>query len=331
VFSRIGTATKTVAGTFSSTSGDYFHRTVPWNPVAINSSCPNTVVIDSTANPELASACLTANDAPNGRPATVSGMVKVNTSGAANVAPSAYGQVAFNDQISAWCSACHSRYYSSTNPNPGTDPGSSDFPARSIASIDLPSDAITVGPTITNADGTTSTITSSGYAVGDMVQFVATPTAPNLSSGTWYVVYIGSSATSDALSFKVSATYDGPVVDITGWSGGGTVVRLAPASASSWWFPRPNEPIYKYQHQTTTNRACVTCHVSHGSNAAMPGDQSGVVTYPGDPSGSLTTVGYNSRLLKVDNRGTCQMCHDPTGTWTAGQFLPLNGTPPTVP
>jgi cytochrome c553 len=300
---RLATPTKTwPAGDYSATGGDYFHRTVPWNPTANNPTCLATI----NTFP-LPAACTTANDAPNGRPATSTTL----------------GQVAFNDQISAWCSTCHSRYYSSTNPNPGGEPGSSSFLARSVSAIDLGTNTITVSGTLPSG----GTITSTGFSVGDVVQFTATPSAPDLSTGTWYVVFASS------LTFRVSATYDGAPVDITGYSGGGTVVRTAPASASSWWFPRPGETIYKFQHQTTTNRSCVTCHVSHGSNAAMPGsgttDYSGTMAYP---DGSAATAGFNSRLLKVDNRGTCQMCHAPTGTATAGQILPNPpGTAPSVP
>ena len=47
----------------------------------------------------------------------------------------------------------------------------------------------------------------------------------------------------------------------------------------------------------------------------MPGVYSADETYPG---GATAPVG-DSRLLKLDNRGTCQACHDPTGTITAGQ------------
>ena len=307
---KVGTAAKSVAGSFESLDGDYFHRTVPWDPRQVNSECTYDTFTDTSggANPDYASACLTANDAPNGRPATVTGTSTVN---AATITPSSYGQIAFNDQVSAWCSVCHSRYYSASNPNPGNEPGSSAQTVRSITAIDLGTDTIT-------------TSANHGYAVGDQVDFTAAPTAPDLSAGTWYVVWVGSSGTAN--QFRVSATYDGPVVDITGYSGGGTVVRLYPVSASSWWFPRPGEDIYKFQHQTTTNRSCVTCHVSHGSAAQMTGINSDTMTYP---DGSAATVG-NSRLLKVDNRGTCQACHDPTGTVTAGTILP-SAPAPTVP
>jgi hypothetical protein len=123
-------------------------------------------------------------------------------------------------------------------------------------------------------------------------------------------------------------------------SGTPTVTRTIQYSASSWWYPRANsanptgDSVYKYQHQTTTNRACTTCHVAHGSNAVITG-QNGTtfslqVPYPG---GSYTgsTVSTSSRLLKVDNRGTCQMCHDPTSTTGLNQLLPTVGGSTTVP
>lgn len=89
----------------------------------------------------------------------------------------------------------------------------------------------------------------------------------------------------------------------------------ATGTAASWQQPRPDESIFKYQHRTVAGRDCLTCHVSHGSNAAMTGDYSGNFPYPDG------TLSPSSRLLKVDNRGTCQMCHDPTETVEAGTFL----------
>ncbi len=59
-----------------------------------------------------------------------------------------------------------------------------------------------------------------------------------------------------------------------------------------------------------TYPVCTTCHVGHGSNAQMtPGGVSASVPYPND-----SVVAGDSRLLKADNRGICQTCHDPTGT-----------------
>jgi predicted CXXCH cytochrome family protein len=82
-----------------------------------------------------------------------------------------------------------------------------------------------------------------------------------------------------------------------------------------------DDAIFKYRHTSNANsRNCITCHVSHGSNAQMTGTFSANQEMPG---GAVAPVG-DSRLLKVDNRGTCQLCHDPTGT-----ILPPTQTGPT--
>ena len=83
-------------------------------------------------------------------------------------------------------------------------------------------------------------------------------------------------------------------------------------------FPPPQnvatgDAIFNYRHGTYRT-ACTTCHVAHGSNAAMTGTYSSDFSYPGE---AITSA--SSRLLKIDNRGTCQACHDPTGTVEPGQ------------
>jgi cytochrome c553 len=305
---RLGTVTKSVSGTFNATAGDYFHRTVPWNPADVNAACPNNAFVDSTLNPELASACSTGMDAPNGHPATVTSTITVNGTA---LYPSAYGQIAFNDQISAWCSTCHSRYYSSTNPGTVAQGTSSAQSSKTLGVVVAATDTIT--------------IVAHGYSDGDIVQFTGTPGTnlpTGITAGTNY--YVVAKATD---TFKVSATAEGTPVDLTDAATGGTVIRVAQASASSWWYSRPGDNTYKYQHQTTTNRSCVTCHVSHGTTAAMPGTFSGSFTYP---DGSAGTGATNSRLLKMDNRGTCQMCHDPTGTMVANPGAVLGNAPANV-
>ena len=66
--------------------------------------------------------------------------------------------------------------------------------------------------------------------------------------------------------------------------------------------------VYAYRHlssgTTQGSASCVQCHVSHGSNAAMGTYSNGVT----NPDG--TTATGDSRLLRIDNRGTCQMCHN---------------------
>lgn len=55
---------------------------------------------------------------------------------------------------------------------------------------------------------------------------------------------------------------------------------------------------------STSAPACLQCHLAHGSNAAM-GSNSASVSEPG----SNTVPAETSRLLRVNSRGVCQMCH----------------------
>lgn len=84
-----------------------------------------------------------------------------------------------------------------------------------------------------------------------------------------------------------------------------------------------NDAIYTYRHRGNSVRAngykwnnvaytnqvntpnCIQCHVAHGTNAAANGPVYGQdVTYPG------STTAETSSLLRIDNRGICQMCHN---------------------
>jgi len=76
--------------------------------------------------------------------------------------------------------------------------------------------------------------------------------------------------------------------------------------------------IFKYRHTSSgegwnssrttlskNNRACITCHATHGSNATA-GTYSGAVPLPDGYAGAGLA---DSRLLKMDNRGICRKCH----------------------
>lgn len=79
---------------------------------------------------------------------------------------------------------------------------------------------------------------------------------------------------------------------------------LPPAQRSQF---DSGDAVYRYRHtsdgKTPGGKSCIQCHVSHGSNASM-GTSSGHV---GDPDGTLAPG--DSKLLRIDNRGTCEMCH----------------------
>jgi predicted CXXCH cytochrome family protein len=289
-----GATTGTVArngipGDYTATGGDYFRRLVPWDASINNPNCSN--IIFSSTNSAY---CGTANDAPNGRPGTI-------TSGPSTLV----GQQAFLDQMSTWCSQCHTRYYSASNENVAGDPpitALSDIPVASSSGANIT--VVTYAPTSTR------------YATpsyGDKVTFANVPGGNTLSNATDYFVVATGTGT-----FAVSLTMGGASITPTPAivaGNGVTYTRVYQSSNSSWGYPREDNT-YKFQHSTASNRACVVCHVSHGSNAEMIGPDSLAVPYPDG-----TTTSTSSRLLKVDNRGTCQMCHDPTGTVLPGTYL----------
>jgi len=61
--------------------------------------------------------------------------------------------------------------------------------------------------------------------------------------------------------------------------------------------------------ETGTNNtvACQTCHLPHGSSAAMTGFADGGPTGGGIQPGN--TIVTDSALLRLDNRGVCEVCH----------------------
>jgi hypothetical protein len=60
-----------------------------------------------------------------------------------------------------------------------------------------------------------------------------------------------------------------------------------------------------FSHDVT----CMTCHVAHGTSASMTSDgpYSGSVVWP--DGATMPNGNDRSSLLRVDNRGTCQLCH----------------------
>jgi predicted CXXCH cytochrome family protein len=81
------------------------------------------------------------------------------------------------------------------------------------------------------------------------------------------------------------------------------------------------DDIFTYRHTNTSNKPCTTCHVAHGSNAQMTGQYTSSFPYPDG------TDSASSRLLKIDNRGTCQACHDPTESVPAGTYYGPSPSP----
>jgi len=77
------------------------------------------------------------------------------------------------------------------------------------------------------------------------------------------------------------------------------------------------DAVFTYRHRSNRNNSagvsrpnCIQCHVSHGSNVSMSGDAA-AASLPGGATLAPTDAGYgDSKLLRVNNRGTCVMCHN---------------------
>jgi predicted CXXCH cytochrome family protein len=100
---------------------------------------------------------------------------------------------------------------------------------------------------------------------------------------------------------------DGYIQNVAAWCTTCHTRYLAPTGS---YKTASGDPTFMYRHRSDANYKqgaanCITCHVSHGSNAVMAGD-AGKVALPG---GASAPAG-DSRLLRVDNRGTCVMCHN---------------------
>jgi predicted CXXCH cytochrome family protein len=136
-----------------------------------------------------------------------------------------------------------------------------------------------------------------GIKIPDAVAKIYTTTNYWLSGDT----NVPADATA-ALTGTADATQDGYINNVANWCTTCHTRYLAPTGS---YKTASGDATFMYKHRSNANYKagaanCITCHVSHGSNAAAGGG-----LQPGD-----TPAGADSRLLRVDNRGTCSMCHN---------------------
>lgn len=212
--------------------------------------------------------------------------------------------------VAMGCTSCHNPHgngqYRILNKLPSPAAAGIDVfvPAAAEAVV---TDAALPGPgevrnyTIIQTNGGTGTLLAS------QVSALALPD----TAGDYFrrrVPWNASSGTSNDAPNGISATF---TTQISTWC-----LTCHSRYLSAGWSVQTPDTIYKYRHTSTnTSRNCITCHVAHGSNAVMDGAYSSDFPYPGGAAPSDAS----SRLLKIDNRGTCQACHDPTGTIIPGQ------------
>ncbi len=219
------------------------------------------------------------------------------------------------------CASCHNPHgngqYRILNPIPGDGTGS----MAEVSSDVTVTDASL--PTGTDAAGTRNYTVKWGRTLADVVDETYPDGGTGATGGDYWRRYLpwdgvpgwnGSSATAASGSFGDKPMY----------VPGGTNLTSFRAQITAWCSAchtrydqvtgattDTGDPIFRYRHDVGQNE-CTQCHVAHGSNASMAGD--GSTAFSADYPYPDGTTSASSRLLKIDNRGTCQACHDPTGT-----------------
>ena len=169
-------------------------------------------------------------------------------------------------------------------------------------------------PSDSGFTGTPGTVTEKGIIIQDTANKVYT------TENYWVA---GDPAATDTLTTQIlgatSWTNPTPIVKTTQ---GGAAVSSFQANVAAWcttchtrylapsqsYKTSSGDAVFTYRHTgeqvggEQSNRNCIQCHVAHGSNAQMP---SSSVEWP---NGTETSA--DSRLLRVDDRGVCVMCHN---------------------
>jgi len=249
--------------------------------------------------------------------------------GATGVTPTdkAWGNGALNSgagpTVTMGCATCHNPHgngsYRILNPIPAPTVTAGTFDATTgtgtiVADAALPAAGQTRNYTVIQTKGGTGTLLASqvaalpGYTntMGDYLHR-AVPWDPQVA---YDVFPAPAGTTANDAPNGIAATFNG---QINNWCA--TCHSRYLAITTTPYLIDSGDAIFKYRHSNTSNKPCTTCHVAHGSNAQMTGDFSSVFPYPDG------TTAASSRLLKIDNRGTCQACHDPTGTILPGAQL----------
>lgn len=146
--------------------------------------------------------------------------------------------------------------------------------------------------------------TIAAHAIGDAVDVVSSDPTKNATAATYAVLY-NKLGRMTAWCITCHTRYDGNRLT--------TPVVNGSSQASSLGAQTPIDPVFMYKHGTT-GTGCEQCHVNHGTNAVMTEPFSSSYLFPDGTA-------EDSALLKVNNRGTCNLCHEPTHTVTAGQTV----------
>jgi predicted CXXCH cytochrome family protein len=130
---------------------------------------------------------------------------------------------------------------------------------------------------------------------------------PAAVADTGTTTILGGTSTTDPtpVAKTITATVSSYQANVAAWCTTCHTRYLAPSGS---YAKTSGDSVFTYRHtgdnvsgDAASNRNCIQCHVAHGTNAVMPNS---TVEWPdGTPSS-------DSRLLRVDDRGVCVMCHN---------------------
>ena len=168
---------------------------------------------------------------------------------------------------------------------------------------------ITATPSTTTfsvAGATTATVTATGSMSGIPD---ALGTKVYTTANYWQVDdhnYTGSNQASTTGSGI--ATAGGPTAFIGNVSQWCSTCHTRVLAGSGAWDVNSGDAMYTFEHRSNNGKEgspnCIQCHVAHGTNASATGKYSSAV------GTEITGHVNDSFLLRVDNRGTCNMCHN---------------------
>jgi predicted CXXCH cytochrome family protein len=167
-----------------------------------------------------------------------------------------------------------------------------------------------------------------GYAIPDTYP----KAAADYTTTNYFNMYFGGVAPANPMTEPPGAVAGQSIlVDTSAWCSQCHTRYLAEAGTTTSGKPAAQgsrvdsgDAIYTYRHTSSgygyssyggspgfkyNNRACITCHTSHGSNASMPGAYSSTVEWPDGSTVNPATDPQRASMLKMDNRGMCRKCH----------------------
>ena len=210
--------------------------------------------------------------------------------------------------ITLECGSCHDPHgngnYRALRPIP-TD-------ANNVVTAAIPAVGTVGQPGYVAAVPAVMSIAAAGVVIPDAVAKNYTTTNYWLS-GDINVAVNSTPFTDDAthplvLTGGAGVQTDGYIQNIASWC---TTCHTRYLAGSESYKTASGDATFMFRHRSDKNEKagtanCITCHVSHGSNATVGLSYGNGGLNPGDTNAAAG----DSRLLRVDNRGTCSMCHN---------------------